>query len=116
MVGDRKHSPGLYELVYAIVRLIPSGRVATYGQIAAILGTCTPRQVGYAMAAVPLGSDVPWQRVINGQGKISQRADCDGGDVQRVLLEAEGVHFDERGRVDLSVVGWRGPGDEGDNL
>ena len=100
----------LYDNIYAVARRIPKGKVATYGQIAAIVGRCTPRQVGYAMAAVPCGSGVPWQRVINARGMVSERAAGDGGEVQRALLEAEGVQFDETGRVDLSVFGWRGPG------
>jgi len=62
------------------------------------------------MAAVPYGSDVPWHRVINSRGSVSERAAGDGSAVQRALLEAEGVRFDERGRVDLKVVGWTGPG------
>ncbi len=99
----------LYDRIYDVARRIPNGRVATYGQIAAIVGRCTPRQVGYAMAAVPYGSDVPWHRVINGRGMVSERAAGDGSEVQRTLLEAEGVLFDERGRVDLPVVGWKGP-------
>ena len=70
----RRHSPDeqrLYERIYAVVRLIPPGKAAAYGQIAAIVGDCTARMVGYAMASVPTGSDVPWQRVINAQGKVS---------------------------------------------
>jgi methylated-DNA-protein-cysteine methyltransferase-like protein len=100
----------LYERIYSMVRLIPRGKVATYGQLAAMVGRCTPRQVGYAMAAVPCGSGVPWHRVINGRGMVSERGGGDGASVQRRMLEAEGMEFDERGRVDLSVVGWRGPG------
>jgi methylated-DNA-protein-cysteine methyltransferase-like protein len=106
-------SPGgsgrLYGRIYDVARRIPKGRVATYGQLAAIVGRCTPRQVGYAMAAVPYGSDVPWHRVINGRGMVSERGGGDGASVQRQMLEAEGVRFDEWGRVDLSVVGWKGP-------
>lgn len=98
-----------YERIYAVVRQIPSGKVATYGQIAAIVGGCTARMVGYAMAALPFGVDVPWQRVINVQGKISPRGAGDGGLQQRQLLEAEGVNFDAAGRVDFSQVGWQGP-------
>ena len=95
-----------YERIYAVVRRIPPGKVATYGQIAAIVGGCTARMVGYAMAALPFGVDVPWQRVINVQGKISLRGAGDGGLRQRQLLEAEGVIFDAAGRVDFSQVGW----------
>ena len=98
-----------YDRIYAVVRRIPPGQVATYGQIAAIVGGCTARMVGYAMAALPFGVDVPWQRVINIQGKISPRGAGDGGLRQRQLLEAEGVEFDESGRVDFAQVGWPGP-------
>jgi methylated-DNA-protein-cysteine methyltransferase-like protein len=100
----------LHESIYAVVRQVPSGRVATYGQIAAILDRCTPRMVGYAMAAVPFGSHVPWHRVINSQGRISTRATGDDCPEQRAMLETEGVRFDERGRVDLEEFGWTGPG------
>ena len=98
-----------YERIYAVVGQIPPGQVATYGQVAAIVGSCTARMVGYAMAALPTGSDVPWQRVINRQGKISIRGAGDGSLRQRELLEAEGVQFDEAGRVDFAQVGWSGP-------
>lgn len=108
--GVRGRTSGaLYERIYAVVRAVPKGTVATYGQIAAIVGRCTPRQVGYAMAAVPFGSDVPWQRVINARGMVSERSSGDGTAVQRALLMAEGVRFDEDDRVDLSVFGWKGP-------
>jgi alkylated DNA nucleotide flippase Atl1 len=97
-----------YDRVYAVVRRIPRGRVATYGQVARLAGGCTARQAGYAMAALPEGSGVPWHRVVNAKGEISVRSrDQDGALVQRVLLEREGVRFDRRGRLDLSRVGWR---------
>lgn len=89
-----------------MVRQVPEGRVASYGQIARMLGNCTPRMVGYAMAALPQGSDVPWQRVINSQGKISLRAGGRESILQRKLLEKEGVRFDKNGRIDLKVYGW----------
>ncbi|MEW5960925.1 MAG: MGMT family protein [Chloroflexota bacterium] len=98
-----------YERIYAVVRRIPAGKVATYGQIAAIVGGCTARMVGYAMAALPYGSDVPWQRVINRQGKISPRGPGNDSLHQQQLLEAEGVAFDRQGRVDFLEVGWSGP-------
>jgi methylated-DNA-protein-cysteine methyltransferase-like protein len=88
--------------------MIPPGRVATYGQIAAIEGRCTPRMVGYAMAAVPAGSDVPWHRVMNSAGRTSLTGE--GGDVQRALLEREGVTFSKGGKVDLAAHLWEGPG------
>lgn len=97
----------LYARIYAIVRLIPAGQVATYGQIAEIVGGCTARMVGYAMAACP--DDVPWQRVVNAQGKVSPRADHWGSEVQRLRLIEEGVEFDTDFRIDLERVRWSGP-------
>ena len=97
-----------YERIYRTVRKIPEGRVATYGQIAELAGLPRqPRQVGYALAALRPGNDVPWHRVINAKGEISLRADPDAGGLQRALLEAEGVEFDDRARVSLSRFGWR---------
>jgi methylated-DNA-protein-cysteine methyltransferase-like protein len=99
----------VYQRICAVVAQIPAGQVATYGQIARIVGGCTPRMVGYAMAALTPDSRVPWQRVINRQGKISPRAGGVGSAYQRQLLEAEGLIFDASGRVDLDQVGWPGP-------
>ncbi|MCK5330086.1 MAG: MGMT family protein [Candidatus Marinimicrobia bacterium] len=99
-----RFQPGLNECIYNLVRKIPEGKVATYGQIAALVGT-SPRQVGYAMAALP-DPDVPWHRVINSQGKVSPRRSGDGGNIQRALLEAEGVEFNQSGRVNLKQVLW----------
>jgi methylated-DNA-protein-cysteine methyltransferase-like protein len=98
----------LYGRIYDIVRLIPRGQVASYGQIAAYAGLCTPRQVGYAMAAIKR-DDVPWQRVINSKGRISFPENSRGAREQRQMLEEEGVIFDRTGRVDLKRFGWRGP-------
>jgi methylated-DNA-protein-cysteine methyltransferase-like protein len=101
----------LYERIYAMTRRIPPGKVTTYGQIAELVGGCTARMVGYAMAALKRGTapDVPWQRVINAQGKISVHGDGIGNAMQRVLLEQEGVVFDSQDRVDFSRFGWPGP-------
>lgn len=99
----------LYNLIYALVSQIPAGLVTTYGSLARQIG-CTARTVGYAMAALPAGHDVPWQRVINSQGKVSPRRNGDGDLIQRQLLEAEGVRFDARGRVDLGHYGWEADG------
>ena len=101
----------LYERIYALVRLIPRGKVTTYGRIAELVGGCTARMVRYALASLRYRSypDVPWQRVINAQGKISIRSDGFGHAVQRTLLEEEGVLFDVHGRVDFAVFGWPGP-------
>jgi methylated-DNA-protein-cysteine methyltransferase-like protein len=104
-----------FAAVWKIVREVPTGKVTTYGQVAGFIPCPTgvpaeiypavrARWVGQAMAASPSG--VPWQRVINSQGKISGRA---GAERQRSLLEAEGIPFDERQRVDLKRYGWAGP-------
>jgi methylated-DNA-protein-cysteine methyltransferase-like protein len=63
--------------------------------------------VGYAMAALPAGLDVPWQRVINSRGEISPRRSGSGHQEQRRLLEVEGIVFDERGKVNLEEFGWQ---------
>ena len=105
----RKGSTGLYDRIYDLVALIPRGRVATYGQLAAIAGHCTPRMAGYAMAAMPFFVRAPWHRVINSQGRVSLRRMGEGHDEQRRRLEAEGVTFDRRGRIDLERFGWAGP-------
>jgi len=101
----------LYEQIYAMVRHIPPGKVTTYGRIAELVGGCTARMVGYAMAALKSGiaPDVPWQRVINARGKVSVHGDGIGNAVQKVLLEEEGVIFDDDGRVDFAEFGWSGP-------
>ena len=96
-----------YERIYAVVKRIPRGRVATYGQIACLAGLSTgARQVGYALYALPVGYNIPWHRVINAQGKVSVRSGSDYDELQRVLLEAEGVVFDERNRVSLKRFRW----------
>lgn len=101
----------LYQRIYDMVRQIPPGKVTTYGQIAALVGGCTARMVGYAMAALKRGGepDVPWQRVINAKGKISIHGDGFGNALQRIKLEGEGVEFDANGRVDFTRFGWHGP-------
>lgn len=99
-----------YEAVYAVVREIPRGRVMTYGQIAVILGAPrAARAVGYALRASGREEDVPWQRVINGKGMISARTEVERPMLQRILLEAEGVAFDEYERVDLTRYRWEPP-------
>ena len=101
----------LYDRIYAMVRRIPPGRVTTYGRIAELVGGCTARMVGYAMAALKRGTapDVPWQRVINAKGKISIHGDGIGNAMQRTLLEDEGIQFDENDRIDFAQFGWVGP-------
>ena len=98
-----------YERIWSVVRRIPAGRVATYGQVARTAGLGrAARLVGYALHALPeRGHRVPWQRVINSQGRISQRRFPGADTVQRRLLEREGVRFDGRERIDLARFGWR---------
>lgn len=99
-----------YERIYALVRLIPPGRVATYGQIAAHEGNATARMVGHAMATLPdHAADVPWQRVINSAGRVSERAEPGGALRQREKLLSEGVLFGRGTRVRLDLVAWGGP-------
>jgi methylated-DNA-protein-cysteine methyltransferase-like protein len=100
----------LFPRVYEIVRQVPRGRVTTYGDVAALVGPgCDARIVGYAMAVCP--DDVPWQRVINAQGKISVRPG-EGAQKQRMRLEAEGIVFDQRGRIDLKKYRWDATGED----
>jgi methylated-DNA-protein-cysteine methyltransferase-like protein len=97
-----------YQRIYAIVRKIPRGRVASYGQVARLAGLPgQARQVGYAMYALPRGTTVPWQRVINAQGRVSRRRVPGAELTQRMLLEREGVRFGASGRVDLGRFGWK---------
>jgi len=97
----------LYHRIYEVVRHIPHGRVATYRQVALVVGPpVTAQQVGDAMAALRdahPGLSVPWQRVINAQGKVST------GPHQQRLLEHEGVVFNAKGYTDLRRFGWQGP-------
>ena len=104
-----------YEQVWALVRQVPVGRVATYGQIAKLIPKpevvsaedykmASAQWVGLAMAACP--DDVPWQRVINSQGKISPRAEAGK---QKQLLQSEGVLFSYE-KLDLREYQWMGPG------
>lgn len=89
-----------YKRIYAVVRRIPRGRVATYGQIADLAGIPRhARQVGYALHHLPDDSGVPWQRVLNASGEVAKRAYPEDARWQRDLLEDEGVEFDVRGRV-----------------
>lgn len=101
----------LYTRIYNLVRQVPPGKVVTYGQVARMVGGCTARMVGYAMAALSGTSeneDVPWQRVINAQGKISPHGYGYGSALQRQLLEEEGIIFDAGERVDFEVFRWQG--------
>lgn len=91
----------LYQRIYTLVQQVPPGRVTTYGQLARLVAT-TPRVVGFALAALPENSDIPWQRVINAKGRISQRGQSDRAELQYQLLINEGVSFDETGAIKLA--------------
>lgn len=100
-VNDKQYR----EAVYAIVRQIPKGRVMTYGQIAGILGEgYTARTVGYVMHGA--NDDVPWQRVINSQGKCSTGRLTIPLNLQQEILESEGIEFSATGKCDLKTLLW----------
>ncbi len=91
-----------------MVRRIPLGNVATYGQVATLAGLPQhARQVGAVLRSLPDGSDVPWHRVVNSQGRISLRHDDVFERLQRHELQNEGIVFDDTGKLDLSVYQWR---------
>ena len=99
----------VYERIYAVVRQVPRGYVVTYGQVARIVGGISAQMVGFALAALrdrPGVEEVPWQRVINAKGMVSPHGYGFGTHIQRLLLEEEGVRFDEESRVDFSVYRW----------
>jgi methylated-DNA-protein-cysteine methyltransferase-like protein len=98
-----------YQTIYAVVRRIPAGFVATYGQVAALAGFegCA-RQVGYALSALADKAAVPWHRVVNARGGISQRSGSSpGGQIQRLRLEEEGIELDGHGRILLLIFQWQ---------
>ncbi|MEO8035974.1 MAG: MGMT family protein [Acidobacteriota bacterium] len=91
-----------WQQIYKSVRRIPPGRVATYGQVAEMAHLDGhARQVGYALHALTGSDGVPWHRVVNARGEVSPRSSGDSHELQRMLLEGEGIEFDERGRIDL---------------
>jgi len=103
-----KPSGSNYDRIYAVVRRIPRGRVATYGQVAELAGLGGhARQVGYALHALTAERRVPWHRVVNARGQISARAEPGGDLIQRQLLEREGVIFDAADRLELGRYRWR---------
>jgi methylated-DNA-protein-cysteine methyltransferase-like protein len=98
-----------YDKVYEKVRLIPKGKVATYGQIALLC--CSPRAsraVGYALHSNPLPGIIPCHRVVNREGRLAPSFAFGGIDIQRSLLEAENVFADENNFVDLKLYLWDG--------
>lgn len=97
-----------FERVYAVVRRIPRGRVATYGQVAALLGhPRAARTVGWALRALSEGSDVPWHRVINGSGRISTNGRDHEASLQAQRLRRESVPVPAGGRIPIERFGWR---------
>ena len=99
--------PSLYEQIYDMVCSIPEGKVASYGQIARLVGRPrNARQVGYALAALTEENHVPWHRVVNTKGEISARSKAGYEDYQRILLEDEGVEFNPAGRIYLKQFRW----------
>ena len=102
---------GVYARIYRCVSRIPQGRVATYGQIAELVGASGPRQVGYALAATPIEIQIPWHRVINARGEVSPRSDGNRDSEQQGRLTAEGVVPSKNGRINLERYRWK-PGIE----
>ena len=96
-----------YKRIYEQVSKIPSGKVATYGQIATLAGyDRQARQVGYALSSLEEGSDVPWHRVINAKGEVSPRSHRGYDHFQKMLLEEEGLQFSASGKIDLGEYRW----------
>lgn len=103
---ETNHQNRLHDRIFEIVEAIPEGKVASYGQIGRMVGGCSGRLVGFALASLRYSASraIPWQRVINRKGKIS----LTGADaaLQRALLEEEGIQFDADGVIDLGKFGW----------
>jgi len=97
-----------YPKIYDVVKLIPRGKVATYGQVADLAGLMgKPRVVGYALFKVTKDTDIPWHRVINAKGEVSRSSLRDGNDdLQQLLLQEEGIVFVTR-KVDLKKYRWK---------
>jgi methylated-DNA-protein-cysteine methyltransferase-like protein len=96
-----------YQKIVETIQKIPRGRVATYGQIARLAGKPrAARTVAYVLHSSSRKAKLPWQRVINAQGRISLPRGG-GYERQKMLLRAEGVQFDAGDRVDLKKYGWR---------
>lgn len=98
-----------YDVIYAVVRQIPRGKVSTYGQVATLANLAgQARLVGYALYRVTNDLEVPWHRVINAKGEISQSPFRHGDDdLQRVLLEQEGIQFSPEGKINLQTYLWK---------
>lgn len=104
-----------YAKIYDVVRQIPPGKVATYGQVAELAGLFgKPRVVGYALFRVAEPDDsIPWQRVVNAKGEVSYSQVRNGSDyLQRHLLEEEGIEFKANGKIDLNLYRWTAAPDQ----
>lgn len=96
------------QAILMIVQQVPEGRVATYGQVARLAGIPkNSRQVGSVLGAMTSGSEVPWFRIINSQGRISDRGRPEMEAYQREQLENESVEFGPSGKIDLAKFGWQ---------
>ena len=96
----------VFERIYEVVLKIPKGRVATYGQVAALAGNPRwARVVGYALHNNPAPGKIPCHRVVNREGRVADSFAFGGGAAQRALLEKEGIVFGADGRIDLSIYG-----------
>jgi len=105
----KEDKPNFYEIVYKITKSIPKGKVTSYGRIAVLAGSPrAARAVGYALNALKKDQlqEVPWQRVINSQGRVSFKSDTTRAMLQRKLLESEGIDFQEEGKIDWKTFGW----------
>jgi len=107
-MNNNNREKNTFDLIYSVVNEIPCGKVATYGQIAAIVSPGLPaRVVGYALHGLPEGTPIPWYRVINSKGRISYAATRhDHDSLQQKLLESEGIEFTTDGIIDLKEYLW----------
>ena len=96
----------LFERILAIIKQIPKGKIATYGQIATMVGIQNPRLVGFALASQKEDTEVPWFRIINSKGKISFPEESDSFKIQYSLLKNEGIIFDAKNQVNLNIYRW----------
>lgn len=97
----------LFQTIIEIIKEIPQGKVATYGQIATMAGTQNPRLVGFALAGLKEDTDIPWFRVINSKGNISFPEDSDAFKIQYSLLQQDGIIFGANNRINLKQFGWK---------
>ncbi len=106
-INRHRQSSELYQHIWRVIDRIPEGRIATYGQIARLAGLgFNARLVGYALHALPEGSDIPWHRVVNAKGRISLRSEGGYHLLQKKMLENENVRFVNE-VIDLEIYGWR---------